>query len=344
MADIEDVVAAKAPKDERIVVYFADSKTTAELFELQADGKGHATRKHIASYSNHEYTTVAGLEAILRDVKTAAPAKSYAMIMGCHGLGWIPASWQSYTGLPGTAAGAGSEEWPRPHWETPGVPMTRYYGGTDASSRADITTLSGALEAADIKLDYLLLDLCYMANVEVAYELRERVDVLIASPTEIMAYGMPYATVLPRLLGTPDYAGAVEEFYKFYSNASDPYGALSAIKCSATEEIAAQMKLLNSAYTFDSGATTRVQKLDGYRPTIFFDLASYAGVLASGNTTELEQAIANAVIAERHTPQAYTMAGGVLSLQTNCGLTVSDPSTNAMAARKRETAWYAATH
>lgn len=44
-------------------------------------------------------------------------------------------------------------------------------------------------------MEYILFDDCYMSSVEVAYELKEATRFLIASTSEMMAYGMPYATV-----------------------------------------------------------------------------------------------------------------------------------------------------
>lgn len=67
-------------------------------------------------------------------------------------------------------------------------------------------------------MEYILFDDCYMASVEVAYDLKEVTDYLIASPCEIMAYGMPYAEIGPHLLGKVDYESICDAFYEFYKN------------------------------------------------------------------------------------------------------------------------------
>ena len=56
--------------------------------------KGAAVQKALKSYNypTPSYTTAEGITSILNDVQTYSPAKRYAMIIGCHGMGWIPVS------------------------------------------------------------------------------------------------------------------------------------------------------------------------------------------------------------------------------------------------------------
>lgn len=44
-------------------------------------------------------------------------------------------------------------------------------------------------------MEYILFDDCYMSSLEVAYDLRHVTRHLIACPTEIMVYGMPYSHI-----------------------------------------------------------------------------------------------------------------------------------------------------
>ena len=45
----------------------------------------------------------------------------------------------------------------------------------------------------------MLFDACYMQSVEVIYQLRDRTDYFIGSPTEIPGPGAPYEAVVPAL-------------------------------------------------------------------------------------------------------------------------------------------------
>jgi len=104
------------------------------------------------------------------------------------------------------------------YWEYDGEFDTRYFGGTTTKYQTDITSLAKGITMAGIKkMEYILFDNCYMSSIEVAYELRNVTNYLIASPTEIMAYGMPYAVVGEYLFGKTNYKAVCNGFYSFYS-------------------------------------------------------------------------------------------------------------------------------
>ena len=55
------------------------------------------------------------------------------------------------------------------------------------SSGIEIADLPGAIP---MHLDFIIMDACLMGCVEVAYELRDKCDILIFSPTEILSSGI----------------------------------------------------------------------------------------------------------------------------------------------------------
>ena len=92
-------------------------------------------------------------------------------------------------------------------------------------------------------MEYILFDDCYMSSLEVAYELRHVTNYMIACPTEVMVFGMPYSTIGKYLLSEkPDYKAICESFYQFYSNYQYPYGTLAVTDCSYLDELAELMK------------------------------------------------------------------------------------------------------
>lgn len=54
-----------------------------------------------------------------------------------------------------------------------------------------------------------------MSTVEVAYDLKNVTSHLIASTSEIMAYGMPYDKIGQYLIGNIDYEKVCDGFYSF---------------------------------------------------------------------------------------------------------------------------------
>lgn len=345
IADMETAIAQHGLRGERVLVFFSSSSDEARLFEITCEG--HACQRvTLKEYTNPPFTTAEGIASILNDVKTFAPASEYAMTIGCHGMGWVPVN--------STRARAVSTY--KYHWESSDGPMTRFFGGTSSAYQTDITTLAEGIERAGMYMEYILFDDCYMATVEVAYDLRHVTGHLIASTCEMMAYGMPYAEIGQYLLGDTDYEAICQEFYDFYSTYSTPCGTLSVTDCSRLDELAALMYEINTRCEYEGRAEEELQDLDGYRPTIFFDFGDYVRHLCDDVqlTATFEELLARTVTCKTHTGQYYTKlsgagtdGSGAYPIHTFSGLTISDPSTGhplASVTDRNNTAWYQATH
>lgn len=108
------------------------------------------------------------------------------------------------------------------------------------------------------------------------------------------------------------------------------------------------MRRINAAHAFDPGRLGDLQRLDGYTPTLFFDLGDYVHRLCSDDDAllaEFEKQLDATVPWHRHTEGYYSMANGVNPIRTFSGITTSDPSADPEAAIDRQqTAWWRATH
>ena len=336
ISDLESVVGKNILKNERVIVFMCTTATKATLFELTYEN-GKSARKTLKEYTDPAYTTAEGITSILNDVQRYSPTKRYAMVIGCHGMGWIPVSnSKSRSGLR-----------TKMHWEYENVPMTRYFGGLEPQYQTDITTLAKGISNAGLKMEYILFDDCYMSSVEVAYDLKDVTDYLIGSTSEVMAYGMPYAEIGQYLIGKVDYEGICDGFYSFYSNYSEmPCGTIAVTDCSELDNLAAIMKEINHQYTFDSSLTSSLQRLDGYNLVIFFDYGDYVSKLCPDKTlvAQFNEQLNRTEPFKRNTEYFYSMSRGKVKINTFSGITISDPSTNRLASGKKETAWYAATH
>ncbi len=324
--------------NERVIVFISKTSKEASLFEIKYEN-GKCQRLDIKSYSSPAFTTEAGITQILDDVISYAPAKRYSMIIGCHGMGWLPVN-----------ASRALRIQDKYHWDCIDGPLTRYFGGTTSEFQTDISTLSSAIENAGIKMEYILFDDCYMSSIEVAYELKEVTDYLIASTCEVMAYGMPYATMGRHLLGQPDYKAICEDFHEFYSNYSVPCGTLSVTNLSYIEEMAHLMRQINAEYSFDDFQRGQLQNLDGYSPTIFYDFGDYINLLLEQNIApenirqEFDVLMNQLVLYKTNTDNFYTATRGPIKINSYSGITTSDPSVSPRAADKNKTKWFCATH
>lgn len=337
VSDMEKCIMMKRGlTNEKVIVFISTSSTEAVMFEI-VYSDGECKREILKKYKSPPFTTADGITAILNDVKTFAPAPIYAMIIGCHGMGWLPVNEMKVRSVPQM----------KMYWEYQGVPLTRYFGGLTAEYQTNISSLATGIANADMKMEYILFDDCYMSSIEVAYELKDVTKYLIGSTSEMMAYGMPYATIGEYLLGNPDYQLICKGFYDFYSTYDImPCGTLAVTDCSELENMANIMKSINDKYTFDTSLRGNIQRLDGYSPVIFYDFADYVTSLCSDPILlrQFREQLNRLVPYKTHTENFYSMAKGVIHIDTFCGITTSDPSYNPMATPKENTLWYIATH
>jgi len=311
--------------NQRVIILLANSNNTATLQEVVLYN-GFYSRKNIKDYTFNmaDYTTEDGLTSILSDIITIAPADEYSMIIGCHGMGWLPVT------------------------RSVEMPSTRWYGGASSLYQTEISTLHKALSNTNIKLEFLLFDDCYMATTEVAYELKDVTNYLIASTCEIMNYGMPYHKMGKYLLGKPNYENICASFLTFYKSYSYPYGTISVTSTSQLSALAQAMKNLNDSFSFDLSYLESIQDLDGFTPTIFFDFSSYIKYLTIANPDAASTCLYRlnlAVPYKSNTEQYYSQfIGEGVVLSEYSGLSISDPSIHYNAELKNETSWWLATH
>lgn len=70
-----------------------------------------------------------------------------------------------------------------------------------------------------IKFEFILFDACLMGNIEVLYQLRNKADYIIASPTEILVAGFPYTQTIPLLLQKEiNFDNVTTEYVNYYEN------------------------------------------------------------------------------------------------------------------------------
>lgn len=317
----------KTMANARLLVCLASRPYEATLFEIKYEGN-KILRDTLVQYSNINFTSEETILRVINDTKGYAPALRYGMMIGCHGLGWVPASHLA------TARQA---------------PRRRYFGG-EKGYRTDITTLASAISNSNTHMDFILFDDCYMANIEVAYDLRHVTDHLIASTSEIMARGLPYQDLWAHLSPTPQFSEVCNSYYDFYSTYTYPYGTLAAIDCREIEAFAALMRQANETHTLSINDTYRVQQLDGYAPAVFFDCGDYIAKLCADDpalVNQLNDVLQRLVPSKVATKKIFSVLNGshTIDVNTFSGITISDPTINTdFVAEKTRTAWWQATH
>lgn len=358
--DMQTVVAQRSMKDERIMVFMATSEREAVLFELKKQN-GRCLTDTLRRYSDRPFTSRQWLTSLFSEVMTLAPASRYGMVVGCHGLAWVPVQGQR-----NARKRLGSQERideednlykeeridkegePNDlmHFEVQGPVTTRFIGGTYPETQIETTDLADAMADAGLHTEYILFDACYMSSVEVAYELKDVTHYLIASPTEVLSYGFPYITMGKHLLGTPNYKGIVDSFISFYSSYNLPYGTVAVTDCTQLDALAAIAQQINAADA-EQLVPNGVQIMDGYSPTLFYDLGHLMSLKDAGTvlTAAFAEQLDKTVPYKGHTGQYFTtLKDAPVDIKHYSGLNTSQGSLNHMADRLSETAWYKATN
>ena len=162
----------------RLIIYHAPLGSKPTLKEI-VDGKIITLKEYNTSLSSVERQQ---MQQVINDTKLIAPAKDYGLILWSHANGWLQ------TGI--------NEGATPPIKYDKGNKSTLAFGD-DQGKQMNITTLAQILE--NEKFSFIYFDCCYMATIEVMYELCHTTDYIIASATEIPADGMPYEQNLPLL-------------------------------------------------------------------------------------------------------------------------------------------------
>ena len=347
---IKDALRQDIKGKSRVVMLFqASNKKSASIIELTYN-KGLCEEKILGSVTLPSAMNADDLGDILSRIIELAPGDSYSLIIGSHGLGWIP--FGANPDDPEERSSLRSVTQPDDFWQQSGDIKTRFIGEASNPENAfNITTLAEAIEQTGVKFEYILFDACFMANVESAYDLRNSAKYIIGSVCEIMGEGFPYADILPKMLldnGTRyDLDGICQSFHSFYESKKGYSGSISLIDCSQMEALAGAMRAINNGAKNSNYKLDYVQFYEGQPRHVFFDLGDYVNEYTAD--AELKAAFDEQM--RRTVVKAYTLSKyysaygnrGYYNIDSYSGLNTSAPA-SVYQSHYIKTAWYKATH
>lgn len=348
----QTIIDTKGGGKSGVMVLIADTDRRAHLIHLKYQ-KNDCVNDTIATFTGligSSFYSVSGMTDLFNKAKASMPVSRYAIIMGCHGMGWLPIDALNDYAKPAFLPSSGGV-WPLGNQEgTPveGEILTRFFGdGSNADYNAEIATLAEAIKNVFGRVDFVLFDDCHMMNIEVAYDLRNVTDYLIGSTCEVMIEGMPYSKTGPYLL-SGDYEQVVSVYNDWYKAYRNPYATIAVAKTSEIETLADVMRQINTAHEFVPDSIINVQKLDGFSPTVFYDMKSYVKRLCADDAvlfSQFEQQLLRAVPYAACTDSYYSARTKMAyPIREFSGITISDPSWSYATRTKETTAWWKATH
>jgi hypothetical protein len=298
--------AWNAGMDGNLLVY-ADAGATPVLVHIYHSAQRGNVADTIETYAAENSAAPATLARVLNTVMEYRPAASYGLVVLSHATGWLPAAMS----VPG----------PSPK----SVIMDK--GDGKDCNYMELADFAGAIPC---RLDFIIFDACYMGAVEVAYELKDKADYIVASPAEVLAPGFVYSSMMQRLFcETPDLVAVARDFYEYYNDSARsglPRSAtVSVVRTAGLEALAAVARdamrenappaSVDGIQTFGCGARK-----------IYFDLGDYLLKLAPSKAQDVQAALDGCIPYKASTPGYYSGETGELQpVGAFSGLTVYIP-------------------
>ena len=336
-SDINEMLEGIKSVDTEVnnLLVYVDGNSTPVLYSITKDKKGNATKEIIREYEEQVSTLPQVMSEVCTKVFTDYPAKSYGLIYWSHGEGWKP--------MP--------------------LPTTRWIGqdkGGESTDYTNIDELKSVLASVP-HLDFLLFDACLMMSIEVAYELRNEVDYIVASPTEIPGPGAPYDVIVPAMFNEEIPSIAIAKaYYNAYNAIYDDGKGNSDSHWTAGVSIGVlQTTALKTFATITSRALSKANNinLSAIKSTIFdydqrskssssrigyYDMKQMMQAICTPDEFEnWEMAFRDVMVYYQTTPLNFSIYSGMFSMGGTCGLSHYLPTGNeSLNAAYASTEWY----
>lgn len=306
----------------KLYVFLNKSGGESVLYEISHDNDPtKITSKIIETYPKEfDPCDPVNFRSVVDQVHTLYPAKNRGLILWSHGSGWLNAGtrypYQSNQNTPSFAMSKLDYVIKK---EMPSSPANYSFGGTTTFG-TEIEVYQIAETLNELKFDFITFDACYMACVEIAYQLRHNATYFFASAAEVFATSSPYDKITNMMfepqLNMPEIA---LECFKYYDNqsGSNRSSTYSVVKCS---ELSALAVAVRDVLTKKIPSASNIQQF-GRSPfqDVFFDLQDFVEKNYS-NSTGLDNfkiALNNAIVYKATTAILFNE----IKVKTHCGLT-----------------------
>jgi hypothetical protein len=315
-----------------LIVYADYYNALPELLQITA-----SSVQRLEQYSEVNSASAEQFSIILQQVMREFPAKSYGLICFSHGSGWLPpGALTSPDGFSGSLSSSG-DSYLRSVFEDNGHEMS-------------IGEFAAAipLTPAGNKFDFIIFEACYMAGVEIAYELRHKARYLLASATEILSDG--FVEIYPAQLSSlfsavPDLEFFAQAYFNKWNNETggSRSATISVINLEKIENLAKEVRSIYS--THPKADIIGIQHFNRNAYHLFFDLSDYISVSATPEQQQkYDDAINQVVLYHYATPQFMQGYPFSFTIRTHCGLTtyIEQDAFPALNREYEKMAWYQA--
>lgn len=290
---------------EKVMLVFHHFKDeTPVLVRLSKDRRGNTVEDIIKEYPFNTHSADARtLETVLADAEAAWPSAHHGIVLWSHGSGFLPPGY--YINPQERAKGDPVSEEADPYAflvKAGGDGLKSFAQDEEQNIEMDLIDLRKALSR--FHYDFIAFDCCLMANVELAYELRNTSDYLIFSPTEIMSDGFPYDVMVQTIFSQQPEAAMRSIAQSYMAH----YRSFSGVYASATISVvrtAGMQALANACQTVFRNHQDQILMLDRshvqpyfrYNKHWFYDIDDFVQQVADdGEYQAFNRALNQAVI------------------------------------------------
>ncbi|PXV65841.1 cysteine peptidase C11 family protein [Dysgonomonas alginatilytica] len=282
----------------KLLIYTDPADTNPSLIEIVKEN-GQNIKKIIRNYDEENSASKEVLSRVIGEVTSLYPSPSYGFVVFSHASGWLP---QSTLTSPRSII-------------------------MDKKQEMELSDFAQAIP--DNTFDYIIFEACFMTGIEVAYELKDKADYILASSAEILSPGFTY--IYPKsinhLSGSLSGLQAFGEdaFIWFDNKAGYMRSAtFSIIRTSQLDPLANWIK--NNCDQAKQVNISEIQHFDRYSYRLFFDFEDYyASLLKTDNQkSELSTLISNCVVWKNATP-AFMKDYNGFDIKKHSGLTTYIP-------------------
>lgn len=269
----DDIIAGWNGKGGNLAIY-QDLPDGAKL-EIIYRQKQENISKVLYEHRKENSASADVFEEVIKQTIAACPADSYGLIVFSHASGWLPDA-------------------------TLSSPRSVVNDNSDWMNLPDFARV-----IPDKQFEFIIFEACLMGGIEVAYELKDKTNYILASPAEILSPGFKeiYQTSINKLfLPDADLKSFTNDVYEYQEQLSFSSVTLSLIRTSALYELAEWVRI--NTRDIDYPEVEGIQVFDRNSRHLFFDFGQHFSRLTDNETarTELAPLIDNCLISKYHTP------------------------------------------
>lgn len=286
--------------DNHLLVY--QGRTTENNPRLLEIGRDRI--EVLEDYGERYVSFSSAFSQALNDMVRHCPGSDYGLILFSHGSGWLPS----------------------------GTNITPRSVATDGKSEFELIEFARAIP--DGQFRFIVFESCQMAGIEVAYELKDKTDLILASSAEIVSPGFTplYGNMLERLYKeTPELEGFASDYYE-YCNRQTGDARSATVSVISTAGLSPFKAFINrveeeNVEHWEWVKRDNIQHFDRRaKDNLFYDLEGYIRSIGSQlDINELARLLDGTIKYRAATESFLPGAAYGYSITQHCGLTIYIP-------------------